>query len=213
VFRQAPYDEVLDEGRAYAGAAPYDYERSKRFSHELALSYNAPGFEVIALAPTAVIGPYDYRPSRIGETVINLYRGRIPAIFSGGIDFVDVRDVAEAIVAALTHGSPGGVYLLSGGWHSLASLRDAVALVAGRRIKVPVLPVWLVRAAVPFVRVITRLTGRLGYFNRAAIDKVTFSNRRVDSSRARADLGFDARPFDTTVRDTVQWFREQGVLR
>lgn len=212
VFSQAPYDEPLYEGRGYAAESAYDYERSKLAAHLLALSYNGPGFEVIALAPTAVIGPYDSRPSRIGETVVKIYRGRVPAIFSGGIDFVDVRDVASAIVSALTLGSPGRTYLLAGGWHSLASLRDVIASVAGRRIWLPVLPVWLVRAAVLFVRVITQGTGWFRYFNRAAIDKVLYSNRHVDPARARAELGFTSRPFAETVSDTIEWFRDQGII-
>ena len=214
VFEQAPYDRVLNEDRPLALESAYDYERSKLAAHTMALSFNAPGFEVIVLAPTAVIGPYDWRPSRIGEMVMNLYRGRIPAIFDAGIDFVDVRDVAAALVASLDHGRPGQVYLLSGGWRSLAELRDAVAFAAvkGRRVLPLTLPLWLVRGAVPLVRVFSAVTGALRYFNRAAIDKLVYSNRHVDASRARAELGFASRPFAETIRDTVEWFRQEGYI-
>ena len=224
VFEQAPYDRVLNEDRPLALESAYDYERSKLAAHTMALSFNAPGFEVIVLAPTAVIGPYDWRPSRIGEMVMNLYRGRIPAIFDAGIDFVDVRDVAAALVASLDRGRPGQVYLLSGGWRSLAELRDAVAFAAvkgwrvggaarkGRRVLPLTLPLWLVRGAVPLVRVFSAVTGALRYFNRAAIDKLVYSNRHVDASRARAELGFASRPFADTIRDTVEWFRQEGYI-
>lgn len=226
VFEQAPYDQLLNEDRPLALESAYDYERSKLAAHTMALSFNAPGFEVIVLAPTAVIGPYDWRPSRIGEMVMNLYRGRIPAIFDAGIDFVDVRDVAAALVASLDRGRPGQVYLLSGGWRSLAELRDAVAFafaaVRGgrvgaaarmeRRVLPIMLPLWLVRGAVPLVRVFSAVTGALRYFNRAAIDKLVYSNRHVDSARARAELGFASRPFAETIRDTVEWFRQEGYI-
>ena len=224
VFEQAPHDRVLNEDRPLVLESAYDYERSKLAAHTMALSFNAPGFEVIVLAPTAVIGPYDWRPSRIGEMVMNLYRGRIPAIFDAGIDFVDVRDVAAALVASLDRGRPGQVYLLSGGWRSLAELRDAVAFAAfkggrvggaarkGRRVLPLTLPLWLVRGAVPLVRVFSAVTGALRYFNRAAIDKLVYSNRHVDASRARAELGFASRPFAETIRDTVEWFRQEGYI-
>lgn len=216
VFEQTPYDRVLDEDRSLALGSAYDYERSKLAAHTMALSFNTPGFKVVVLAPTAVVGPCDWRPSRIGEMVINLYKGRIPAIFAGGIDFVDVRDVAAALVASLDHGRPGQVYLLSGGWHSLVDLRDAVAAVKWGRVSGPVLPLmlplWLVRGVVPLVKVFSRLTGRLRYFNRAAIDKLVYSNRHVDASRARAELGFTSRPFAETIKDTVDWFRGEGYI-
>jgi len=213
VFEQAPYDQVLDEGRRLATESAYDYERSKLAAHTMALEYNTPGFEVVVLAPTAVVGPYDGRPSRIGEMVINLYKGRVPAIFPGGIDFVDVRDVAAAVAAACRLGQPGKVYLLSGGWRSLAELRDAVAAVKGGRVWGPEAPLWLVRCAVPLVKVFSAVTGRLRYFNRAAIDKLVYSNRHVDSSRARAELGFFSRPFEETIRDTVAWFCQEGAIK
>ena len=224
VFEQAPYDQLLNEDRSLALGSVYDYERSKLTAHTMALSFNAPDFEVVVLAPTAVVGPYDWRPSRIGEMVMNLYRRRIPAIFAGGIDFVDVRDVAAALVASVDRGTPGQVYLLSGGWHSLAELRDAVAAVAavavaagkggrvGRSVLPLVLPLWLVRGAVPLVKVFSAVTGRFRYFNYAAINKVVDSNRRVDPSKARAELGFTSRPFAETIGDTVAWFRQEGYL-
>lgn len=163
VFEQAPYDQPLNEDRALAAESGYDYERSKSAAHRLALAYNAPGFEVVVLAPTAVIGPYDRRPSRIGEMVINLYRGRVPAIFPGGIDFVDVRDVAAAVAAACRLGQPGKVYLLSGGWHSLVDLRNAIAVVKGGRVWGPEAPLWLVRSAVPLVKIFSAGAGGAGF--------------------------------------------------
>ena len=231
VFEQAPYDQVLNEDRSLALGSVYDYERSKLTAHTMALSFNAPDFEVVVLAPTAVVGPYDWRPSRIGEMVMNLYRRRIPAIFAGGIDFVDVRDIAAALVASVDRGRPGQVYLLSGGWHSLTELRDVVAAAAvgpvaaaaaavaagkggrvGRSLLPLVLPLWLVRVAVPLVKVFSAVTGRFRYFNYAAINKLVDSNRRVDPSKARAELDFTSRPFAETIGDTVEWFRQEGYL-
>ena len=201
-FEQAPYYEPLDATRPLCTdrRRPYDY--TKATAQALVLACR--DMEVIVLAPTAVLGPYDYRPSLLGKAIIALRRGRVPALFPGGVDFVDVRDVAEAIVAALTRGVPGRVYLLAGDWAPLRVMNT------GR--SVPELPLWLVWLGLPFVKAWARLTGAAPYYTRQAVYNVIYSNRLVDAGPAMADLGFRPRPLQQTLNDTIAWFQQQGML-
>lgn len=211
-YEQAPYDAPMDETRPYTQAMRYSYDHSKAVSQEIALACNGPLLEVIALAPTAVIGPFDRRPSLIGDAVVRIYRGKIPAIFPGGVDFVDVRQVAQAVVQALTAGTPGQAYILSGEWMTLKALSAHIAQVKGKRIFLPVLPLWLVMALLPVVRAFARLTGGAPFYTRQSVYNLIRSNKKIDSSKARRELGFQPGRLVDTLQDTIEWFKENKML-
>jgi len=211
-FEQMPYDEPMNESRGPATAQPNSYDASKVIAQATALACNSSGFEVIVLAPTAVTGPFDQRPSLLGKAIINMYKGKVPALFPGGVDFVDVRDVAAAIVSTLTDGVPGNVYLLSGEWVSLKTLGMLVASIKGKRKGPPVLPLGLVFGLLPLVKLWARITGQPPYYSRQAVHQLIRSNKRIDHSMAMAALHFKPRPFEKTIRDEIKWFRDNGFL-
>ncbi|MBC9935011.1 NAD-dependent epimerase/dehydratase family protein [Chitinophaga qingshengii] len=211
-YEQAPYDMPMDETRPYTQGMRYSYDHSKAVSQETALAANGPSLEVLVLAPTAVIGPFDQRPSLIGDAVIRIYQGKIPAIFPGGVDFVDVRQVANAIVQALTAGTPGQAYILSGEWMTLKTLSAHIARIKGKRIFLPVVPLWLVMGSLPLVRAWARLTGGAPYYTRQSVYNLTRSNRKIDNSKARRELGFQPGSLVNTLQDTIAWFKENRML-
>jgi dihydroflavonol-4-reductase len=212
-FNQAPYDERMDEHRGSATDVQHSYDHSKAVSQAIALEYNGNGMEVIVLAPTAVMGPYDQQPSLIGKAVVNIYKGKIPALFPGGVDFVDVRDVAGAIVNAISMGTPGNVYLLSGAWASLVTLSKATGRIKGKSISLPVVPLWLVFAALPLVRMLATLRGGPPFYTRQSVYNLIYSNKKIDHSKAQADLHFQPRAFTETLQDTIDWFKQTGAIK
>ncbi len=126
--------------------------------------------------------------------------------------FVAVRDVAAAIVSALTGGIPGNVYLLSGEWLSLKTLNRQIAAIKGKNTMIPVLPLRLVLGLLPLINLWARITGSLPYYTRQAVEQLIYSNKRIDHSRATAALNFMPRPFAETLRDEIGWFRQNGFL-
>ena len=92
---------MVDEGAPLVDGEGSVYDRSKAEGLRVATEAAARGQDVVAVCPTGIIGPKDYKPSRMGRFFIALARGRVPALVEGGFDWVDVRDVAEGVVAAL----------------------------------------------------------------------------------------------------------------
>lgn len=212
-YNQAPYDERMDEKRGATTETRYGYDYSKAVSQAIALAHNGPDMAVVVLAPTAVMGPFDQQPSLIGKAVVKIYQRKIPALFPGGVDFVDVRDVAGAIAAALHRGTAGSAYLLSGTWASLVTLSREIGRVSGRRIALPVVPLWLVFGMLPLVRFWARITGGPPFYTRQSVYNLILSNKKIDHAAATAELGFEPRAFTATVEDTINWFRQTGVIR
>ncbi|MEZ2443600.1 NAD-dependent epimerase/dehydratase family protein [Chitinophaga sp. RCC_12] len=212
-YDQAPYDEPMNESRGVVKTTRHGYDYSKAVSQAIVLEYNGSGMEVVVLAPTAVMGPFDRQPSLIGKAIINMYKEKIPALFPGGVDFVDVRDVAGAIVSALARGTAGAVYLLSGEWVSLVSLNREVGRIKARPVTLRVVPLWLVFSMLPLVRMLAVISGGPPFYTRQSVYNLIYSNKKIDHSKAAAELNFRPRPFTETLRDTIDWFKQTGAIK
>ena len=92
----------------------WPYYRSKLFAEQIALDCNAPDFEVICLNPSLLLGPGDTAEGVSTKPVRMFLDDELPVAPSGGIAFVDVRDVAEMVVNCIQKGTPGARYLLNG---------------------------------------------------------------------------------------------------
>ncbi len=212
-YEQAPYDQPLNENKELVKDTKYSYPHSKAISQQVALEYNNARLTVLVLAPTAVLGPYDHEPSLLGGGILKLYRGSIPAVFPGGIDMVDVRDVAGAIASALFHGSPGNTYLLSGHYATLSQLNELVSGIKGKKKSLPVVPLWPILLALPVMNAWTKVVGASVLYTRQSVDNLLYSNQKIDHAKARRELGFHPRPLAETIRDTIGWFKKNSVIR
>lgn len=210
-YQQKPMHEVLDESRAKASHEAFAYDRSKKEGQEIALSY-AHEMDVLVMNPTSVIGPFDFKPSKLGQAIINMVSGKLPFVFQGGFDFCDGRDIANAVVNGLTMGRSGEAYILSGGWCTLKEFANTLGIVSGRKINpLSLHPVfgWI---GLPFVKGMSRITKQEPLYTNEAIVAVTDGNRRISNAKAKNELNYTTRSLAETLRDTYQWFSENRYL-
>jgi len=210
-FKQQPELDMLDETAKQADEKSYDYGRSKQAAQQIALAANGQ-MEVLVLCPTSIIGPYDIKPSLMGKAIIDLYNGRLPFIFKGGFNYCDSRDVANAIANALTMGKPGEVYLLAGKWHSLAQLAQLLATVSSKKIRPVALSLFAGKLGLPFIKLWAAITNKEPLYTMEVLDALFKDNRYISSEKAKAALGYTARPFEETIHDTFHWFKNNGYL-
>jgi dihydroflavonol-4-reductase len=211
-FRAEPLDEPLDETRSLVGASGFAYDRSKADSDRLVQAAVNSGLDAVVIHPTSVLGPCDHEPSLLGRTLIRMATGRMPILVPGGYNWVDVRDVVSAAVASLERGVAGERYLVGGHWVSLRNLATRVALVAGCRPPLWTAPMWLARFGIPFSRAYGWLANSVPVFTREALHTVEFSHRDIRTGKARRHLGYEPRAFESTIEDTISWFRDAGFL-
>jgi len=211
-FNQRPTDEILDEQRERVNEKAFAYDRSKKAGQEIALSMNQQGMEVLVINPTSIVGPYDHKPSKMGKVIIDLYSGRLPFVFDGGFDFCDCRDVANAIVNALTMGRPGENYLLSGKWYSFGQLVKLISKASGKKIKAVSLPIIFGKIGLPVIKVMASLGKTEPLYTNEALEAIFAGNRKISSAKAIEELGYSIRPFEETIADTFKWFQQNGYL-
>ena len=206
-----PADAPVDETRGPAEPDAPAYDRSKAAGEVVVQGAVAAGLDIVIVNPTGILGPCDFRPSRMGEVLLDLYHRRLSGLVAGGFDWVDVRDVAASVLAAGDRGVRGARYLLPGQWRSVVELAALVETVTGKRRPRLVSPMWLARAAAPVAVGWARLSGQRPLFTPTSL--VALRNHKdVRGDLARAELGHAPRSLDDTVRDTFAWFREHGRL-
>jgi dihydroflavonol-4-reductase len=188
------------------------YDRAKAEAERLVLASVERGLSAVVVNPTAVLGPYDFQRSPMGEVLAALGRGKLPALVAGGAcDFVDVRDVAEGALAAEQSGGCGERYILSGTRLSLVELARQWAGVTARPAPRFVVPMGLARLAAPFAPVWARWHGRRPLFTAESL-RVLRTQPPTSHRKAQAELGYGPRPIDETLRDTCAWMKSQGWL-
>ena len=120
----AAYDETAVFNLA---CEPVAYIQAKRVAHELALNARQRGLPVVVLSPGFVLGPDDIN-ANTSELVDAVRRGRLPVCPRGGVNPIDVRDIAQAYVAALDHPDPAPHYILAS--RENLTLKDFIGRVA-----------------------------------------------------------------------------------
>ncbi len=207
-----PLDEPLDERRALALHDRSLYARSKALAQQQLYKAAQEGVDVVILNPTAVIGPYDRKPSYLGRAILMMAKGRLPALIPGGYDWVDVRDVAEGAVQALTRGRRGEAYILGGHWRSLKDLDALVRAIRGIRRRPPMLPWWLAYIGAPFLAIAARLRNEPPLYTFESLTHLRKANTLVSHEKASRELNYHPRPLEETLQDTLQWFQDNKML-
>lgn len=192
-----------DEGQLFTGAAlGIPYMNAKHEAEAEVLRVAARGLDAVIVNPSFVLGP-DGSGSSMGLIRRFLLR-RIPAYVDGGLNIVDVRDVADGHLLADAAGAPGERYILGGRNFTLQRLFADLERISG----VPAPPLRLpARVAIHGTAMVERLglpASVAGDETRSAVHWWTYS-----SAKAKRELGFRPRPHEETLRDAVAAMREQ----
>jgi dihydroflavonol-4-reductase len=160
---------------------------------------------IVMMRPTLLLGPGDRNQSSTGD-VVQFLQKKVPATMPGGISFVDVRDTADAFIAAMERGEPGATYLLGAANMPLSDFFERLEDISG--IRAPKLPI-PGKAAVAGARFMDRALRAVG--KKSELDPASVEMAQyfwyIDSSRADKDLDWRPRPANETLRDTVRWIR------
>ena len=183
------------------------YLRSKVESELVGRELEAAGLPRVTIHPGTVIGPEDTAMGTSSGYITNLLGGG-PAVDSRA-PWVDVRDVARAIVLAL--GAPAGSrFVLTSGvvtHRKVAAMLDELTGRTPRRFFLGA------TATRRLARINDLAGGRLSPLPaRDSIDWLLDTAAEVDTSRATGELGLAFRPLRETLADTVRWWAQRDLI-
>jgi len=175
------------------------YARSKTIAElaawELARERDATG-RLTTVNPGAIIGPVLGPGRSYSLQAIERLLGGMPGVPRIGFSFVDVRDVAELQVRAMTAPEAGGERLVAvAGFMWMAEVADVLRERLGEdAAKVPTrrVPNLLVRAMALFDPSVRSILGQLG------------KRTRISSEKARERLGWTPRPLEETIAECAR---------
>ncbi|MFL5894502.1 MAG: NAD-dependent epimerase/dehydratase family protein [Thermoleophilaceae bacterium] len=200
----APPRQAADETQLFtAGRLGIAYVNSKHEAEAEAMRLAAHGLPLVCVNPTFVLGPGDSHRSS-GALVRRYMLGRIPMYVPGGLNVVDVRDVADGHLRADRRGKVGERYILGGrnyNWDRLFADLGRLSGVAPPPLRLPgPVALRMVQAAEA-----ARLPSPVG------VDEVKSASLwwTYKNAKARRELGFRPRPHEETLEQTVAWWLEQ----
>ncbi len=148
-----------------------DYARSKQLAEREAWRGRAEGLSVAAVYPSVMLGAGDWS----GHNAPALWRqaaGGMAFYPAGGSGFVDVRDVARALLLLHDRDLDGERWLLNDTNLSWRALMTAIAQSIGAPPPRWLLPAWVVRIVAPVLEGIARLRERRPLITRESARKV-----------------------------------------
>lgn len=192
----------------YRGMA---YMESKYQAMKLACAYARGGkLDLVIVAPTFLLGPYDTRPSG-GELVRRFCERGMPATAPGGRNFAFAPDVAEGARIAFEKGRVGETYLLAGENLSYQDFFGRVGQLTGRDGPGRVISPQIILAAGTIASIAGKLTGRRLMFNKQ-IARLSLYKTYYTAAKAIEELGMPQTPVETAIRESVRSLLAYGHL-
>ena len=177
------------------------YGQSKGYADRVARELQQSGAPVVVTYPASVVGPALQTAAGVTERGwAPIVRSRIAPVVDGGMQMIDVRDVADAHVALMRPGCGPRRYILGGQMLTFARMIDLLERGTGRR---------LIR--IPLSGSVFRTVGRIadtmagivpvGGLSYEAAQLVTAATP-TDDSLTRADLALTWRSAETAILET-----------
>ena len=205
-----PSDE-RDAFDPFAHALPY--EQSKAAMEHECLKAAVEGQDVVVAISCAIVGPNDFKPSRMGRVIRDVANGRMRAYIPGGFEFVAARDIVQGHLLAMQRGRRGQRYIFSTEYVTVDTLMEWLEQITGRRRPRFRLPP-AVMAAVASVAspVLSALAPDRPQRLTPAAVRLLRMQRRADCSKARSELGYEPTSVRDALRDAFDWFVATGGI-
>ena len=204
----SPTHRATEEDPAQPPFADSFYGRSKR-EGELLLQEGAaqhPDWHIVIVNPGFMVGSYDTKPSS-GTLLLTGYRKPLMVAPKGGKSFIHVADAATAIVNALTMGTHGHRYLLTGENLTLRQFYRLQAQTCGYRQRILTVPNWVLSLA-GFGGDVLRCFGVATQVSTRNVRQLMVCEY-YDASRAHTELRMPSTPIHHAISDFFAWYNHR----
>lgn len=190
------------------------YGKSKAAASQFVMDANDETLKTVVVQPSCCIGPNDIYGTNSVCTMIELYlKGLFPVTLTfGGYNFVDVRDVADGMIAAAEKGRGGECYYLCGERLSVEEFIGALAKINGKKPPKIGLGKKTMLRLCPAIAVFFKLMKLPPVVTPFSLNKIC-ENCNFSYEKAAADLGYAPMSAYESLRDTVAWIKEKNAKK
>ena len=183
------------------------YARAKTQAEQVAWEVaGRTGLDMTAVKPSTIVGPA-YGPLALSMTLLDrILRGKLSVAPDLHFTYIDARDVAQAMIAAAGRERAGERYLLAGDRAMSVTRLAELACQVSAQARVPrVMPAPAALAAATMMEGLARLTGRPPALLRSQVRLWCGASITYDTSKARAELGWQPRTSEQAVRECLAY--------
>src|ERR1017187_5774709 len=139
------------------------------------------------------------------------HRGKPPAAVNGPLNVIDIADCTLGHLLAEERGVPGERYLLCGASMTLRSGLALLSRLTGLTDSPRFLPPRVALAAAGGIELVARARGKHTRFCREMV-RTLVEGAPYDGTQPARELGLVYTPIETTMRRTIAWYLEQGLI-
>lgn len=189
-----------------------NYSMSKYLGEIEAKKFVAKGLPIVIVNPTIVIGAHDIKPTPSGKMIIDIANKDMPGYIEGGVNIIDVEDVARGHILAAKKGRVGERYLFGNENMSVSDYFRLISEVAGvkpPKIKIP----YYLAIALGYMFELGAYITKKPPVTTASEVKIGRKYEFYDCSKAVKELGLPQTPIRASIERAVNWFKENGYIR
>jgi nucleoside-diphosphate-sugar epimerase len=200
--------KLVDESYRYTGAHLSEYDRTKAEAHHLADAMIADGLPLVIVQPGLVYGPGD--SSAAHDTFVQYLTRKLPMLIrESAYSWAHVEDIAAAHIAAAVRGRPGQNYLIAGPSHTLIEAMALAEKLTGIKPPGMVASPGMIRAMAGVMGVVEKIVRVPTQFSSEFLRVSAGVTYIGDNSKAKRELGFNPRPLEEGLRETLAWEKQQ----
>lgn len=188
------------------------YTRSKVLAEQLARERQAHGQPVVIVYPGGITGPgAGDSYGEVAAGFVSMLKAGMLVLDDGGITIIDVRDLADALVAMLQPGLGPRRFMAGGQITPLPEIARVIRRLTGRRFPVLPTPGVVFRALGHVTDAVRRVVPFQTVFTAEAMDALTLV-RPTDDTAVHDELGIAYRPVPETIEASLRALYAGGVL-
>ena len=189
------------------------YGRTKMLVEHECLKAVVEGQDVVIATSCAVLGPWDFLPSRMGRTLVDFANGKLRAYIPGGFEFVAAKDLVEGHLLAMQRGRAGQRYIFSTEFLTVDQILDVFEEVSGRprpRLRLPPqVMAWLAAVSSFVLSKVTPTSPQR--FTPGAV-RILRMQRHANLHKAKTELGYEPTSARDAIREAYADFARRGLV-
>lgn len=188
------------------------YSKSKAMASQKVLdAVHEKGLNACIVQPSGILGPKDYAIGQITGTILGIIAGRMSTGMEGSFNLCDVRDLAHGCVMAAEKGRKGECYILGNEEVTMRQLCEMLEKECGCKGPENWLPLDKAYGIARLMETQAKEKGEMPLMTTFSVYNLA-RNNSFDYSKAEKELDYHTRPYEETIRDMVQWLKEQALI-
>jgi dihydroflavonol-4-reductase len=170
------------------------------------------GLDASVVYPSGICGPNDFAYGFFARFIMDYVQGKMPVGVAGSFNSVDVRDLADAVIACAEKGRKGEAYILSNDFVTIADIFRIIHTHSRATEVKTILPLGVAAFLAFFSDIAAKLTGKPAQLTGFSIYNLA-RNNNFSCEKAKRELGYKTRPFEETIADMVKWLVAEGKIQ